>query len=118
MDTKTVGTQLVAFCNAGENAKALDTLYHNDIYSVEVSDPMREIRGIDGVRGKAKWWFDNHDVHSGVTRGPWINGDTFVVEHTYDITFKPTGVRHIMNETAIYKVRDGKIVEEHFLSPA
>ncbi len=55
MDTKTVGTQLVAFCNARENAKALDTLYHNDIYSVEVSDPMREIRGIDGVRGKAKW---------------------------------------------------------------
>ena len=52
-----------------------------------------------------------------MTRGPWINGDTFVVEHTYDITFKPTGARGPMNETAIYRVLGGKIVEELFLSP-
>ena len=39
------------------DTKAVDTLYHDDMLSVAVSDPMREIRGIHGVRGTATWWF-------------------------------------------------------------
>ena len=118
MDTKTIATELVALCNAGQNMTVLEKHYSPDIISHEVNEPMKLSRGIEAVKGKAKWWVENHDVHSGVTRGPWINGDTFVVEHSYDITFKPTGARSLMNETAIYRVADGKIVEEHFLSPA
>jgi len=56
-------------------------------------------------------------VHSGVTRGPWVNDEHFTVEHTYDITFKPTGERSTMNEIAQYTVSDGKIVQERFYSP-
>lgn len=117
MDTKTIATELVALCNAGQNMTVVEKYYSPDIVSHEVNEPMKLTRGIEGVRGKANWWFENHDVHSRETRGPWINGDTFVVEHTYDITFKPTGARNTMNETAIYRVENGKIVEEHFLSP-
>ena len=57
------------------------------------------------------------EIHSGVTRGPWVNGDQFVTENTYDITFKPTSKRNTMNETAVYTVRDGKIVHEAFFLP-
>ena len=118
MDTKEIATELVALCNAGQNMTVMEKYYSPDIISHEVNEPMKTTRGIEGVKGKAVWWFENHDVHSGLTRGPWINGDTFVVEHTYDLTFKSTGARSTMNETAIYRVEDGKIVEEQFLSPA
>jgi ketosteroid isomerase-like protein len=47
-----------------------------------------------------------------------VNGDSFIVEHTYDITFKPTGVRRVMNETALYEVKDGKIAKETFFYDA
>ncbi len=117
MDTKEIASELVALCNAGRNSDALDRLYASDVVSMEANEPMRETRGIDGVRAKTAWWVDNHDMHSGVARGPWVNGDQFVVEFTYDITFKPTGKRSTMNETAVYTVRDGKIVHEAFFMP-
>ncbi len=114
MDTKDIATKLVELRNAGENTQAINTLYSDDIVSIEVNEPMREVHGIEAVRGKAAWWVENHEVHSHETRGPWVNGDHFIVEHTYDITFKPTGVRNVMNEKALHTVRDGKIVQEQF----
>ena len=117
MDTKEVASELVALCNAGRNADAVERLYAHDIVSIETNEPMKETRGIDGVRGKNQWWVENHEVHSGVTRGPWVNGDQFITENTYDITFKPNGKRSTMNETAVYTVRDGKIVHEAFFNP-
>ncbi len=117
METKEIAAKLVALCNAGQNMTALETLYANDIVSLEAGGPPgqdREMTGLEAVKGKGNWWFENHDVHSGATRGPWVNGDSFVVEHTYDITFKPTGVRSTMNETALYEVRNGKIAKETF----
>ena len=118
MTTQEVADTLVKLCSNGQFEEAMKTLYSPDIVSHEVNEPMKVTRGIEAVKGKGNWWYENHEVHSGVTRGPWINGDTFVVEHSYDITFKPTGARNLMNETAIYRVEGGKIVEEHFLSPA
>ena len=114
MNTKEIAHKLVAHCNAGEHMTAINDLYADNIISLEVSDPMKETHGKAGVIGKNQWWSENHDVHSGASRGPWVNGDSFVVEHTYDITFKPTGVRTIMNEAALYEVRDGKIAKETF----
>jgi ketosteroid isomerase-like protein len=117
MDTKEIAAKLVELCNAGQNMTAVETLYADNIVSTEAgpaTDAMHEVTGIEAVKGKGHWWYENHEVHSGASRGPWVNGDSFVVEHTYDITFKPTGVRRTMNETALYEVRDGKIAKETF----
>lgn len=118
MNTTEIAKDLVALCNAGENMIAVERHYSPNIVSREMNEPMKEVHGIDGVRGKAQWWFENHEVHARQTRGPWVNDDHFAVEHTYDITFKPTGVRSTMNEVAVYTVRDGKIAEERFFGPA
>jgi ketosteroid isomerase-like protein len=121
METKEIAEKLVALCNTGENMTAIDTLYAGDVVSIEsgdTSNPMHTVHGTDAVKGKGNWWFENHDVHSGASRGPWVNGDSFIVEHTYDITFKPTGVRRVMNETALYEVKDGKIAKETFFYDA
>jgi hypothetical protein len=118
MTTTDIAKDLVALCNAGDNMTAIERYYSPQIVSREVNEPMKEIRGIDGVKAKAAWWFENHDVHSRATRGPWVNDNHFAVEHTFDITFKPTGRRFTMNEIAVYTVLDEKIVGERFMSPA
>ena len=63
MDTNQVGKSLVDFCNQGKTMEAIDSLYSKDIVSVEAtgSEEMpREMKGIDKIRGKNRWWYENH----------------------------------------------------------
>lgn len=114
MHTKDVANELVALCRQGQNMVAVDKFYAPNIVSLEVQDPMRELKGIDAVKGKGQWWEANHEVHGGSVNGPWVNGDNFVVEFKFDITPKATGQRTEMHEFAYYTVENGKIVKEQF----
>ena len=115
--TAAVAEELVAFCRAGRNVDAINTLYSPDIVSVESmgNEQMpREMKGIDAIRQKNKWWGENNEVHSSVVDGPFVGEDKFAVYYNYDITFKPTGQRTPMEEMALYTVKDGKVVREQF----
>ncbi len=115
------GKKLVALCKQNKNLEALDTLYSPDIVSVE---PMSsagmpaEMRGIDAIRGKNVWWFENQKVNSSTIEGPFVNGDRFTVNFKYDVTNKKDGKRMNMAEVGLYTVQKDKIVrEEFFFSP-
>jgi ketosteroid isomerase-like protein len=115
--TAAVADELVAFCRTGRNMDAINTLYSPDIVSVESmgNEQMpREMKGIDAIRQKNKWWSDNNEVHSYNVDGPFVGEDKFAVYYNYDVTFKPTGQRNPMEEMALYTVKDGKIVREQF----
>ena len=56
----------------------------------------------------------NHEVHSVEVEGPLVAGSHFSVVFRLDVTFKPEGKRFKMEEVAVYKVADGKIVYEEF----
>ncbi len=120
MDTKQVGDKLVELCRQNKNMEAIDTIYDQDIISLEAQsmpEMPAEMRGIDAIRGKNQWWFDNHEVHGAEASGPYVNGDRFAVDFNYDITPKVgpmEGKRHNMQEVALYTVADGKIVKEEF----
>lgn len=120
MDTKQVGDKLVELCRQNKNMEAIDTIYDQDIISLEAQsmpEMPAEMRGIDAIRGKNQWWFDNHEVHGAEAGGPYVNGDRFAVDFNYDITPKVgpmEGKRHNMQEVALYTVADGKIVKEEF----
>jgi ketosteroid isomerase-like protein len=117
MSTYEVGKQLVAFCAEGKFDQAMMALYSPDIVSVEAGAPpgmSAEVSGIDAVVEKGKWWAENHDVHDAQVSGPWPHGDRFVVTFRMDITFKPESRRFVMEEAALYTVKDGKIVREEF----
>jgi hypothetical protein len=117
MTTLEVGKQLVALCQQGKNEEAVKTLYSPDIVSVEAAggpSMPAEVRGVAAVAEKGKWWNDNHTVHSATCEGPYPNGDRFIVRFSYDFTHKPTNTRRKMDETALFTVKDGKIVREEF----
>ena len=75
------------------------------------------MEGIEAVKGKNQWWYDNHEVHSLVTTGPFIghNPDQFIVEFEIDVTAKASGERSQMKEVGLYTAKDGKVVQEEFL---
>src|SRR4051812_29077878 len=115
--TAAVAEELVAFCRGGRNMDAINTLYSPDIVSVESmgnEEMPRELKGIDAIRQKNTWWGENNEVHSAEVEGPFVGEGKFAVRYKYDSTFKPTGQRQSMEEMALYTVKDGKVVEEHF----
>jgi len=117
MKTMDIARQLAEFCRQGKIKEAIDTLFADEIVSVEAGAPPgmeREAHGIAALRAKSEWWLSNHEIHSAAVTGPWPHDDRFVVGFQYDITHKPTGQRMKMDEVGLYYVRDGKITREEF----
>ena len=115
-----LGTKLVQLCNEGKGLEAVDTLYGEKVVSIEGqgSDAIpARMKGLQAVRGKSVWWYDNNEVHASTALGPFVGHreDQFVVQFDLDTTPKSTGVRGQMREVGLYTVEDGKIVQEEFL---
>lgn len=115
MTVQDIANDLVALCRAGDFDTPGQKYWADDVLSVEaMPGDMAEIRGKDAVKGKGDWWAANHEVHSSVVEGPYVNGDQFVVRFNMDLTRKQSGERVQMDEVGLYTVKDGKIVEERF----
>jgi ketosteroid isomerase-like protein len=117
MTTKEVADTLVKLCSQGKFDEATNTLYSDDIVSMEAGAPpgqSREAKGIAAVKAKGEWWVANHEVHSATVEGPLVAGAHFAVTFKLDVTFKPQSKRFTMEEVAVYKVAGGKIAYEEF----
>src|ERR1035438_4790907 len=117
MTTQEVASKLVALCSEGKFEEATEALYSADIVSMEAGAPpgqSRESKGIAAIKAKGEWWVANHEVHSAKVEGPLVAGSHFAVVFKLDVTFKPQTRRFTMEEVAVYKVVDGKIVYEEF----
>jgi ketosteroid isomerase-like protein len=117
MTTQEVAYKLASLCSEGKFQKAMEALYSPDIVSMEAGAPpggSRESRGIAAVAAKGEWWAANHEVHSISVEGPLVAGAHFTVSFKMEVTFKADGRRFNMDEIAVYKVADGKIVYEEF----
>lgn len=119
-NTKGVARSLVDLCKNGELIEAVDLLYSPRIVSIEAAGnsaiPQR-VEGLVSVRRKAEWWDENHEVHGTEVDGPWPHGNRFIVRFKFDVTAKTgpmAGQRMVLDETALYTVDDGKIVQEEF----
>ena len=116
--TAAIAQEVVSLCRAGRNMDAINKFYSPDVVSMEsMSSPEMpaEQRGIEAIKAKNRWWMENTEVHSSRVAGPFLgDDDQFAVHYDYDTTFKPSGQRMRMTEMALYKVKDGRIVHEHF----
>lgn len=119
-DSMKVGKELADLCRQGKIMEAVDTLYGPSIVSIEAqgSEAMpKRLEGIAAVRGKNEWWGKNHEVHGAEVEGPWPHGDRFIVRFKFNVTSKAgpmAGQRMKLDETALYTVADGKVVQEEF----
>ncbi|MEL7027796.1 MAG: nuclear transport factor 2 family protein [Pseudomonadota bacterium] len=114
-----IANQLVEYCRAGHEDKALSELYAEDATSVEAAAApgadSAETKGLDGIRGKHEWWANAMESHGGAVDGPYLHGtDRFGVIFEIDATVKATGERNKMKEIGVYTVANGKIVREEF----
>src|ERR1700739_3340841 len=116
MTTQQVADKLEALCREFKFEQAME-MYSPDIVSMEAGAPpgqSRESKGLAAVKAKGEWWSANHEVHSAVVKGPLVARAHFSVSYKMDVTFKPKNHRFTLEEIAVYKVADGKIVSEEF----
>jgi len=120
MSASEIGEKMVALCREGKNMQALDTLFSKDAESIEAmgnEEMPARMKGLDALKKKNQWFFDNHEVHGGKVKGPFPNGDRFTAIFDYDVTPKAgprAGKRMQMEEVGLYTVEGGKIVREEF----
>ncbi len=119
MSAQEIGQQLVSLCKEGKGMEAIDTLYADGVVSIEpmaMGEMPARIEGLEAVRGKSQWWYDNHQVHSLAVTGPFCGNrnDQFMVDFAIDVTNKPSGERSQMREVGLYTTEDGKVTQEEF----
>jgi ketosteroid isomerase-like protein len=117
MTTQEIGKKYVALVNEHKHDECLDQLFSKDALSVEAGAPPgmeRSVKGVEAIKGKGKWWNDNHTVHKAEHFGPYPHDDRFAVRFVYDITHKPSGKRFVMDEVGVFTVENGKIAKEEF----
>ena len=118
MNTEEVAKKVVELVRKQAWYEALDTLYDDNIVSVEaigMGGESPETRGKEGVRGKIDWWVNSMEVHSFDAKGPFVGHDRFVVQYDADVTDKKSKERRQLSEVGVYTVKEGKIVREEFL---
>lgn len=117
---KTTTTQEVAdrfyeLAQQGKFDQIQDELYDENVRSVEPAHSnWQNVQGIDKIKEKAKQWQEmTEEMHGGYTGKPQVAGNFFCCVMGMDVTIKGQG-RVKMDEIAVYEVKDGKIVLEHF----
>jgi len=121
MSTEDVAKKVVELVRKQAWHEALDTLYDDNVVSVEafsMGGGPTETRGKEGVRGKVDWWVDAMEVHSFKASEPFVAHDHFVVQYDADVSDKKSKQRRQMSEVGVYTVKNGKIVREEFLPRA
>ena len=109
--------ELIAYLSRAKSPGPSDTdEVFVSIEAVGGDELQQRTEGIEAVRGKSTWWYDNHEVHSSSAAGPFCGHreDQFAVYFEMDLTNKPSGERRQSVEVGIYTVANDKIVEEEF----
>lgn len=115
MDSSAIAKDFVQMLKANDAAGAANKYNADDIVSYEAMEgPMAVCRGKEAVNKKSEWWYGAHTVERFDAEGPFVNGESFAVYYSIDVTVKATGEKRSMDEVGVYKVKDGKIVEERF----
>jgi hypothetical protein len=115
MTTQQVADRLVELCRMGNYRAAHEELYHPNAVSIEpAGHPAGRIEGIDAILKKGEEWGNSLvEVHSNQVSDPVVAGNYISLAMHTEATFKEYG-RQTMEEICVYKVENGKVVEEQF----
>ena len=114
MTTSSIATQLVTLCRQGDYAGAVQALYAQNATSIEPVGEPRQVDGIEGIMGKGEWFRSTFDVKAQEISEPIVSGDHFCLRFRLDTVNKQSGEASVLDELAVYKVAEGKVVLEQF----
>ncbi|WP_421764503.1 SnoaL-like domain-containing protein [Ekhidna sp.] len=116
MTTQQVADQLVKLCREGKFEQVYQELFSNEIESKEPRpDGWETSKGMDGLAEKAKKWEEMVEIfEGGEISDPIVAGDHFACSMKSKVQFKGSPNKIDMDEVAVYKVKDGKVVLEQF----
>ena len=118
MNTQEIASDLVALCRQGKFDEAGEKHWAEDVLSIEAQGADAESRGKAAARAKGEQWNRSFKVDDVTVEGPYVNHDEFIVRFKLKTTNKESGEKASMDETALYRVRNGKIAEERFFYSA
>ena len=115
MTTQEVADRFYQLAQQGNFDQIQEELYDENVKSIEPANSnWQNVQGLDKVKEKAKQWQEmTEEMHGGYTNKPQVAGNFFTCIMGMDVTIKGQG-RMKMDEVAVYEVKDGKIVLEHF----
>jgi hypothetical protein len=115
MTTQEVANRFYELAQEGKFDQIQDELYDENVRSVEPSHSnWQNVEGLDKVKEKGRQWQEmTEEMHGGYTNAPQVAGNFFSCVMGMDVTIKGQP-RMKMDEIAVYEVKDGKIVLEHF----
>jgi ketosteroid isomerase-like protein len=116
MTTQEVASRMYELLKENKWTEVQEELFSEDAESIEPPDSpgLQSVKGKDAIKKKGED-FSNmiEEVHGGYTGEPIVAGNYIAFAMGFDATMKGMG-RQKMDEIAVYEVKDGKIVKEHF----
>ena len=116
MTTHEVANRFQELAQQGNWNQIQEELYADNAVSIEPADSqgLKSVEGKAAIKKKGEEFQEmTEEVHSGYTTEPVVAGRFFSVAMGMDITMKGMG-RMKLDEIAVYEVKDGQIVKEHF----
>ncbi len=116
MTTQEVANRFYALSLEGKWDQVQEELFSKDAKSIEPerAQGLTSVSGMDKIKEKGKQWNEMiEETHGGYCNEPQVAGNFFTCAMGADVTMKGQG-RIMMDEVAVYEVKDGKIVSEQF----
>ncbi len=115
MTTQEVANRFYELAQQGDFDLIQTELFGENVKSIEPAHSQwKTVEGLDKVQEKAKQWQAMiEEMHGGYTNKPQVAGNFFVCIMGMEVTVKGQS-RMKMDEVAVYEVKDGKIILEHF----
>lgn len=110
-----VGKALVEMFNKGQFSEIEEMFWSPKVASIEGYGVSLVWKGRKAVEAKNNEWMSTHKIHSASAEGPFVGGTGFAVKFKMDVEETPTGKRQVMDEVGVYRIKNGKIVEEEFM---
>jgi hypothetical protein len=116
LTTQEVANRFYELAKLGNWDRIQEELFARDAKSIEPAHAqgLKSVSGMDNLKEKARQWEAMIEkTHGGYCNEPQVAGNYFSCTMGADITMKGQG-RVMMDEVAVYEVKDGKITAEQF----
>lgn len=112
MTTQEIAKELTEYCQAAKFNEAYNTLFAQHAKSIEPDGTVAD--GLTAILKKSESFGTTVQFVACEVGLAQIAGNYFSMAQTFHSIIRETGAKKQMQEIAVYKVADGKIVEERF----